>query len=115
MTASNSSLKLNALAVYGTLQPGGPNEHILKPLGGVWVTGQVRGKLFEAGWGASQGFPGIRLGDEFDYVPVQVLISVELESFWAQLDDFEGQEYVRSVCHVQTEQGPIEAYIYELA
>ncbi|MEO0493943.1 MAG: hypothetical protein AAF081_11055 [Actinomycetota bacterium] len=48
------------LAVYGTLGPGGPNEHRLAHLGGAWVAGTVRGHLRERGWGAAHGYPGYR-------------------------------------------------------
>jgi gamma-glutamylcyclotransferase (GGCT)/AIG2-like uncharacterized protein YtfP len=104
-----------ALAVYGTLQPGGPNEHILKPLNGTWIDGQVYGYLEQAGWGAEVGFPGIRLATAGDIVPVRLFTSENLPAFWNTLDDFEGAEYVRVPCRVRTEFGEFTASIYALA
>lgn len=104
-----------ALAVYGTLQPGGPNEHLLKPLGGTWVDGQVFGVLEQAGWGAQAGFPGIRLTDSGEIVAVKLFVSEELPAFWQTLDDFEGLEYARVPCRVRTDAGEFTASIYALA
>jgi hypothetical protein len=55
MPRSASDCGCNSLAVYGSLQPGGPNEHILAPLEGTWTDGFVRGILEEGGWGAAVG------------------------------------------------------------
>ncbi len=104
-----------ALAVYGTLQPGGPNEHILKPLKGTWINGEVFGSLEHAGWGADVGFPGIRLATSGNIVPVKLFMSEKLPDFWSALDDFEGVEYVRVPCQVRTELGEFTASIYALA
>jgi gamma-glutamylcyclotransferase (GGCT)/AIG2-like uncharacterized protein YtfP len=104
-----------SLAVYGTLQPGGPNEHILKPLNGTWIDGEVFGSLEHAGWGAEVGFPGIRLATAGNIVPVKLFISENLPAFWLTLDDFEGAEYVRVPCQVRTELGEFPASIYALA
>ena len=51
---------MQKLFVYGTLGPGKPNEHILKNIGGTWKKAYVWGELFEEGWGADMGCPGIR-------------------------------------------------------
>jgi gamma-glutamylcyclotransferase (GGCT)/AIG2-like uncharacterized protein YtfP len=104
-----------ALAVYGTLQPGGPNEHILKPLNGTWIDGEVFGSLEHAGWGADVGFPGIRLAAAGNIVPVKLFTSEYLPAFWSALDDFEGAEYLRVPCRVHTELGEFTASIYALA
>jgi len=60
------------LFVYGTLAPGRANEPQLDGLEGTWVQARVRGYLFEAGWGAAQGFPGIRLDNEGPEVVVSI-------------------------------------------
>ncbi len=84
------------LAVYGTLAPGRPNDHVLAPLGGQWVSGlATRGDLITAGWGADQGFPALRWSLEGPNLPVELLISAELPRQWDQLDRFEGGEYQR--------------------
>ena len=50
------------LVVYGTLAPGRPNHSQLTGLDGRWSPGQLRGRLVDAGWGASLGYPGLVLG-----------------------------------------------------
>jgi hypothetical protein len=46
------------LATYGTLAPGEPNEHKLAHVDGRWLTGVIRGRLIESGWGAALGSRG---------------------------------------------------------
>lgn len=102
------------LAVYGTLAPGQPNEHVLADLAGHWIEGTVRGHLSEEGWGADLGYPGIHLDPDGPEVTVQVLDSILLADHWDRLDQFEGPGYRRSVVTVRTETGPLAAQIYEL-
>ena len=104
-----------ALAVYGSLQPGGPNEHVLVPLNGQWSEGFVLGHLEESGWGAEVGFPGIRLSEDGDQIMVKLFTSDKLSNFWQMLDEFEGDEYVRRLCDVETTAGVVKAFIYTLA
>src|SRR5215212_9206352 len=52
---------LHRLAAYGTLGPGGPNDHQLDGLQGRWLEGYVNGRLVAEGWGASLGFPALIL------------------------------------------------------
>lgn len=115
MPESAPNCSCNSLAVYGSLQPGGPNEHILAPLGGSWTDGSVRGTLEQAGWGAKVGFPGIRLSDRGESIPVKLFQSPKLEALWEQLDEFEGDEYIRQTCVVETKDGLVAACIYTLA
>jgi gamma-glutamylcyclotransferase (GGCT)/AIG2-like uncharacterized protein YtfP len=114
MSQSDLACTCNALAVYGSLQPGGPNEQILTPLEGSWTNGFVRGNLEQGGWGAKVGFPGIRLSDQGDVIPVKLFQSPKLESFWQELDQFEGDEYVRRTCVVSTAGAQVKACIYTL-
>ena len=51
------------LFVFGTLDPGRSNEHVLKEIGGVWENATVRGRLRQEGWGAEMGYPGIDLSE----------------------------------------------------
>ena len=104
-----------ALAVYGSLQPGAPNAHVLAPLKGIWSEGYVLGHLEDSGWGAAVGFAGIRLSEDGQRIPVRLFTSDRLPEFWDDLDGFEGGEYRRRVCTVETSDGPVGAYIYELA
>ncbi len=102
------------LAVYGTLGPGCPNHHVLADVPGRWLPGTVRGVLQQQGWGSDLGFPGIVLDTAGDEVAVEVLESAELPDHWRRLDAFEGPGYRRATVSVTTDDGIIEASIYEL-
>ena len=102
------------LATYGTLAPGKPNHHQLAALKGRWSRGRVRGKLVEAGWGASLGYPGLVLDPDGAEVDVQLFQSDDLPEHWPRLDAFEGDGYQRVIASVLTVDGEIDAYIYVL-
>jgi gamma-glutamylcyclotransferase (GGCT)/AIG2-like uncharacterized protein YtfP len=103
------------LAVYGSLAPGRPNHHQLAGLAGEWRAGTVRGRLVEAGWGASLGFPGLRLDRNGAEILVQLFQSSDLPAHWTRLDAFEGDGYRRVATAVSTAAGEVEACIYVLA
>ncbi|MDO6673900.1 MULTISPECIES: hypothetical protein [Cobetia] len=46
------------LFIYGTLGPGGPNEHVMLDIGGSWTPGTLKGRLEAAGWGLRWAFRG---------------------------------------------------------
>ena len=103
------------LFVYGTLAPGRANEHQLDGLEGTWVQARVRGYLFEAGWGAAQGFPGIRLDNEGPEVSGWLFRSRDLVEHWERLDRFEGPGYRRVEVTAKVANGEVlPACIYEL-
>ncbi|KAB1159754.1 gamma-glutamylcyclotransferase [Tenacibaculum aiptasiae] len=107
---------MEKLFVYGTLGPEKPNEYILKNIGGIWKKGYVWGELYEEGWGADVGFPGIRLENKVEKVIGNIFYSDKLEDSWKDLDEFEGQAYKRVITKVvlkDTEE-EVEAYIYSL-
>lgn len=83
------------LAVYGTLAPGRPNHHVVAPLGGEWTEGVVVGDLSAEGWGTTLGYPAFRPRVGGGVVAVQVLTASTLMNAWAELDLFEGPEYLR--------------------
>ena len=89
-----------ALAVYGTLAPGGSNHHVVAGLGGRWLDGVIRGHRFEARWRGHTGYPGFRPDPAGPAVPVRVLVSDRLADHWERLDDFEGPGYRRVVIDV---------------
>ncbi|PWU08939.1 MAG: gamma-glutamylcyclotransferase [Terriglobia bacterium] len=103
------------LASYGTLAPGRVNHHQLAGLKGRWQRGTVHGKLFEIGWGAALGYPGLILDPSGPLVEVQVFESLDLPDHWSRLDEFEGPEYRRVVTQVRTDDGELSAYIYVVA
>ncbi len=99
------------LATYGTLGPGRPNDHQLSGLEGRWSIGSVRGDLFEGGWGAAQGFPGLILSPTGAPVTVDIFTSDDLPDHWSRLDAFEGPEYRRVATKVSTPDGVVDACI----
>ena len=102
------------LAVYGSLAPGEKNHGQLADLHGDWRAGTVRGWRVEAGWGAAQGYPGLRPDPAGPEVAVQVFTSSELPAHWARLDAFEGDEYERVVVTVDLGAHSVEANLYAL-
>lgn len=110
-------MEVNGLFIYGTLAPGRPNEHVMKPLGGVWQRGSVCGHLEEKGWGAASGYPAIVL-DPAAEPPVEgwLLTADALVDWWERLDEFEGAEYQRVLTDVELDDGrTVQAWIYALA
>ncbi len=112
MTGRPSLTAGHRLASYGTLAPGRVNHHKVSMIEGIWRTGIVRGWLSDDGWGATFGFPGLKLDPDGDAVPVHVLESPDLPLHWQRLDAFEGDEYVRVIAEVESDDGPFEASIY---
>lgn len=102
------------LAVYGSLAPGQSNHGQLDGVRGAWTPGVVRGWRVESGWGAAQGYPGLRPDPAGPEVAVQLFVSVDLAEHWARLDAFEGVEYERVAIPVATGDGPVSAWIYAL-
>lgn len=101
------------LFVYGTLGPGRPNAHVLETIGGTWQVASIRGRLREAGWGASQGFPGIDLDGKGELVSGFVFSSPHLDDHWDRLDAFEGVEYVRTTAVATLEDGScMDVFVY---
>ena len=106
---------MERLFVYGSLQPGGPNETVLGDIGGEWAPATVRGRLVNGGWGAEIGFPGLVLDDDGGIVSGYVFSSAALAEHWESLDRFEGDEYLRVTSEITFENGDsAEASIYVL-
>jgi gamma-glutamylcyclotransferase (GGCT)/AIG2-like uncharacterized protein YtfP len=104
------------LFVYGTLAPGQPNAHILAGVPGEWQAATVTGTLFEEGWGAALGYPGIVLDEHGGEVRGLVFSSASLAEHWARLDEFEGEGYERVLTAVKLADGTVsDAYIYRLS
>ena len=104
------------LAVYGSLAPGKVNHHIVAPAGGEWSAGVVTGTFSENGWGATHGFPGLRWSAGGSDVRVSLLTSDSLPDHWADLDHFEGSDYMRILVPVVGEDARLIAVanLYEL-
>jgi gamma-glutamylcyclotransferase (GGCT)/AIG2-like uncharacterized protein YtfP len=111
---SASTEALYRLVAYGTLAPGRPNHHQLDGLDGRWLTGQIYGRLLDAGWGAGLGYPALILDPDGPAISVHVFDSRDLPDHWSRLDDFEGPGYERVVATVSTPEGDLNASIYVL-
>ncbi|MCE0491234.1 gamma-glutamylcyclotransferase [Pantoea sp. Mb-10] len=105
---------MKPLFVYGTLQPGHANAHILENIGGKWQSGSVAGTYYARGWGAAADFPGIVLNSHGDRVSGYLFFSDQLQAHWPMLDEFEAG-YDRVEVTVSTENGEkVTAWIYQL-
>ena len=106
---------ITRLFAYGSLQPGGSNEHVLAEIRGKWQPGKVRGHLQQKGWGAGIGYPGLVLDEQGDDVEGHVLTSPKLRDAWGGLDRFEGAGYQRELTSVTLSTGEtVDAYVYTL-
>ncbi len=104
---------METLFVYGSLQPGGSNEHVLAGIEGEWQPATIKGRLVEAGWGAGIGYPGLMIEESGEDVRGYVLHSSGLSARWPQLDRFEGPAYERTVASVTLANGEVvEAHVY---
>lgn len=106
---------MNKLVCYGTLCPGEANHHVLGAAGqGHWQPCTVRAHMGQIGsyMGDVGPFKIITLDESAAPVPMQMLTSDQLGEMWPAIDAFEGQAYQRVLCTAQTENGPVEAYIY---
>jgi gamma-glutamylcyclotransferase (GGCT)/AIG2-like uncharacterized protein YtfP len=103
------------LFVYGTLAPGRPNENVLAEVPGTWEPATVKGTLLQEGWGAAVGYPGIVLDELGNEVHGFIFSSEELSTYWARLDEFEGDGYERVVTSAELVDGTVvKVYIYAL-
>ena len=115
MQAEGEKPMTDRLFVYGTLAPGRPNEHVLADIPGAWEPATVKGTLFEEGWGAALGYPGIVLDESGGEVHGYIFSSDELSAHWERLDEFEGDGYERVLTSAQLGDGTVvAAHIYTL-
>lgn len=107
---------MQRLFIYGTLGPGGPNEHVLTEIGGEWEPARIKGHLSGEGWGSDMGYPGLVISDNGESIQAHVFNSANLEKYWHVLDDFEGEEYKRVITTVTLDDGAsVKAYVYALS
>ncbi|RXJ93297.1 hypothetical protein CRV00_11630 [Malaciobacter molluscorum] len=103
------------LFVYGTLMPNCPNAYVLENIVGKFVPATVKGKLIDAGWSASMGYPGIRLDSKKDTIHGFLFYSSNLINNWDYLDEFEGNEFIRHQVTVERyDEVEVDTYIYVL-
>ena len=106
---------METLFVYGTLMPNCPNGHVLENIVGKFVPATVQGDLIAAGWSASMGYPGIKLDPNGDTVHGYLFYSHNLDDHWEYLDEFEGDEFVRTEVTVERyDEMEVGTFIYVL-
>ncbi len=106
---------MDRLFTYGSLQPGGPNEHELGSIEGEWEPAVLRGRLVDAGWGANLGYPGLVIDDDGVDIHGYVFSSSHLQSEWTRLDELEGADYERTIASVALANGKtVRAHVYVL-
>ena len=105
----------DSLFVYGTLMPNCPNSYVLENIVGNFLPATVKGKLIDAGWSASMGYPGIRLEMGDDTIHGFLFYSDNLINHWDFLDEFEGAEFQRVPVTVERfDEFEVETFIYVL-
>ena len=109
---SETTHEIRLLAVYGSLAPGEVNHGQLAAVKGTWSFGTLRGRLTDAGWGATIGYPGLVLDPTAETLRVQVFESADLIAHLPRLDEFEGPGYRRVVTEVLTDSGALQAWVY---
>lgn len=103
------------LFVYGSLQPGESNAHMLAGIAGTWSPGSVHGRLLTLGWGAAMGYTGLVLDASGSPVAGHLFESTDLASHWGRLDAFEGEDYERVLSPVLLADGSVTlAFVYAL-
>lgn len=86
-----------ALFVYGTLRPNEINHYYLQPLSGKWLNASIQGTLYEHGLGPTTGYKVVDLSQPKQIISGMILFSDELAQAWPELDEFEGEGYVREL------------------
>lgn len=105
---------MKPLFVYGTLQPGRENVHLMEKIGGEWLPATVQGTYYARGWGAAADYPGLVLDPQGADVPGFLFFSDNLTQHWPQLDEFEsGYDRVSVIAHC-ADGRQVEAWVYQL-
>jgi len=102
------------LASYGTLAPGKINHHQLDGLTGHWTSGSIKGRLVKVDVGVHAGLIGLVIDPGAEPVHLDIFHSTDLPDHWARLDAFETEKFRRVVARVSTDDGDIEASLYEI-
>lgn len=104
-----------ALFVYGTLRPNEINHHYLKDLAGDWRSARIKATLYETGLGPTAGFKVVDLSQPTQSIEGMILFSDELAQAWPELDEFEGEGYVRQLTTAIDDEGKEhQVFVYAL-
>lgn len=99
------------LCIYGRMRPGGPDHHLLAPLGGSWTVGQFQGYM-QSGVCDIETCPGLVWAPNGEQNTGAVLTSGILPDMWPTLDAHEAPALIRFLINVQTDEGEIIANIF---
>lgn len=95
------------LAAYGSLVPGGANEHLLKECNGDWKLCKMHGQIRE-----QNSLKFFRWDPYGSVVEGSLLISQQLKDYWSRLDRFEGDRYQRGLIPIEVDDALEVATIY---
>jgi len=96
------------LVVYGTLVPGGQCHHLMADLDAVWERCAIRGRL-----GSYKGYPSFKWNPAGEPHPAWLVTSAGLPAKFRELDDFEGDDYLRRRIPAEVGNRLVIACIYE--
>jgi gamma-glutamylcyclotransferase (GGCT)/AIG2-like uncharacterized protein YtfP len=96
------------LIVYGTLMPGGQYHHLMADLAADWEKCTIRGRL-----GTYHGYPSFKWNPAGESHPAWLVTSAGLPAKFRELDDFEGDVYLRRLIPAEAGSRLVIAYIYE--
>jgi gamma-glutamylcyclotransferase (GGCT)/AIG2-like uncharacterized protein YtfP len=96
------------LIVYGTLMPGGQYHHLMADLAADWEKCTIRGRL-----GTYRGYPSFKWNPAGESHPVWLVTSAGLPAKFRELDDFEGDDYIRRLIPAEAGGRLVIAYVYE--
>ncbi|MDD7908696.1 MULTISPECIES: gamma-glutamylcyclotransferase family protein [Pseudovibrio] len=105
---------MDHLFVYGSLAPGASHEYLLTQVSGVWTRASVRAHYQDRGFSEGKGYPALVPDEQADWLRGYVYSSQSLHEIWDDIDEWEGEEYVRVPIEVQCEDGSLlhaQAYV----
>ena len=65
-------------------------------------------------WGTDAGYPGLILDPNGEAIELMIFESPDLPGHWHRLDTFEGENYRRQICIIDSDEGPIEVMLYSV-
>ncbi|OKL43507.1 gamma-glutamylcyclotransferase family protein [Pseudovibrio exalbescens] len=102
------------LFVYGSLAPGASHEYLLTQVTGVWSRAYIRAHYQDRGFSEGAGYPALVPDELAEWLQGNVYSSEHLHRIWPDIDEWEGEEYVRVPVEVQCEDGSVllaQAYV----
>jgi hypothetical protein len=108
MVEMDSTKPEERLVIYGSLAPGGANNFMFTGVEGNWHKCVIRGRM-----GRWRGFKSFKYDPAGEEHEAWLFESPVLPQMYPDLDDFEGEEYHRTLIPVQVGDLTVMAHIYE--